>query len=171
MRSTLLVLLALAAGPSAPSPAAAPHDLHLTSGNAVVEGDLVLTRIRFFKDDLEAALRLAGAPPDFVLSNSLRVDSIFLDYLRERYVIRVGDEALDPVIVAKGEDELDREPVWWYAIQHQAPGPIGVFRARNTLLLELFRDQRNVLKFVRFPDETQKTFSFGAGDEEFEVRL
>ena len=34
-------------------PRAPPHDLHITSGSAAVEGDLIITRIRFFKDDLD----------------------------------------------------------------------------------------------------------------------
>jgi hypothetical protein len=191
MRAVLLLMAVLAGAPmeaprsAAADPADVPavpgliraareapkHDLHITSGNAAVEGSLVLTRIRFFRDDLEEALRGAGAGPDFVLGDNPDVDAAFMAYLADRYVVWVGDQRLTPTLIGKGEDELDREPVWWYAIQHEAPGEVGTFRVRNTLLLELFDDQRNIVKFVHFPDETQRTYSFGEGDEEFEVRF
>jgi hypothetical protein len=152
-------------------PAPALHDLHLTSGSAAVEDDFIITRIRFFKDDLEAALRGTGAGPDFVMEDDPAVDAAFMAYFRERYVVTVDGERLTPTLIAKGEDELDREPVWWYAVQHQAPRAVRVFRVRNTLLLELFDDQRNIVKFVHFPDEVQRTYAFGRGEEEFEVRF
>ena len=164
----LLLMIVLAAVPES---APLPHDLHITSGNAAVEGDLIITRIRFFKDDLEAALRGSGAGPDFVLGDDPSVDAAFMAYLDERYVVSIGGERLPSTIIARGEDELDREPIWWYAVQHEATEVVEVFRVRNTLFFELFEDQRNVVKFVHFPDETQKTYSFGEGEEEFEVRF
>lgn len=164
----LLLCVVLAA---APAPAPQPHDLHITSGSAAVEGDLVITRIRFFRNDLEAALRGSGAGPDFVMADDPAVDAAFMAYLGERYVVSVDGERLTPTLVAKGEDELDREPVWWYAVQHRAPEAVRVFRVRNTLLFELFEDQRNIVKFVRFPEETQRTYAFAHGEEEFEVRF
>jgi hypothetical protein len=147
------------------------HDLHITSGNTAVEANLITTRIRFFRDDLESDLRLNGAGPDFVLGDNPTADTAFMAYLNERYVVWVGGERLSPTLIAKGQDELDREPIWWYAVQYEAPEVVEVFRVRNTLLFELFDDQRNIVKFVHFPDETQRTYSFGAGDEEFEVRF
>ena len=164
----LLLWIVLAA---VPTQAPLPHDLHITSGNAVVEGNLIITRIRFFKDDLESALRGNGAGQDFVLGDDPSGDAAFLAYFDERYVVSVGGERLSPTIIAKGEDELDREPIWWYAVQHEAPQVVEVFRVRNTLFFELFEDQRNVVKFVHFPDETQRTYSFGEGEEEFEIRF
>jgi hypothetical protein len=156
---------------AAPLPASSPHVLHVTSAGAAVEGSFIVTRIRFFKDDLESALRLSGAGPDFVMTEAPAVDSVFMQYLMDRYVVTVAGERLEPRLLAKGEDELDREPVWWYTVQHEAPAELEVFGVRNTLLLELFEDQRNIVKFVHFPAETQRTYSFGAGDEEFEVRF
>jgi len=42
---------------------------------------------------------------------------------------------------------------------------------RNTLFFELFDDQRNVFKFVRFPDEVQQTYTFTPTESEHVVRL
>jgi hypothetical protein len=85
--------------------------------------------------------------------------------------VEVSGRALEPRLVGSGEDELDREPVWWYTVQFEAPSTLATFRVRNTLLTELFDDQTNIVKFVHFPDERQKTYSFAKGEESFEVRF
>jgi hypothetical protein len=165
----LAAVLALAPIPGAR--ADAPHDLHVSYGNAAVEGNLIIIRIRLFKDDLEAALRLHGGDPALTLQVDPATDGRFMAYFEESFSIFVGEERIGGRIIASGEDLLDREPVWWYTLQFDAPGPVTAFRVRNTLLFELFDDQRNVVKFVHFPDEAQKTYSFAVGEEEFEVRF
>ena len=99
------------------------------------------------------------------------VDGSVASYFSEHFGIEVGGNVLAGRIVGSGEDALDREPVWWYAIQFEAAEPVRSFRVRNTLLLELFDDQRNIVKFVHFPDGTQKTYSFGRGEEVFDVEF
>jgi hypothetical protein len=98
-------------------------------------------------------------------------DALFMSYFSEHFRIEVGGNTLVGRIVGSGEDALDREPVWWYAIQFEALEPVRSFRVRNTLLLELFDDQRNIVKFVHLPDERQKTYSFGHGEEAFHVEF
>jgi len=149
------------------------HRLHVTYGNTVVEGNLIVSRVRLFKDDLEAALRLQGAGADFTMAADLRTDSLFSAYYSERLTMEVDGEKLEGRIIGSGEDSLDREPVWWYAIQFEAPAraPVRAFRVRNTLLFDLFDDQRNIFKIVLFPEETQRTYSFAIGEEEFDVRF
>ena len=134
-----------------------------------MEGSTVLVRIRFFRNDLEDALKGATHRPDFALRDDPTTEAAFLAYVAQRFSIAVAGRRLTPRIVKSGEDELEREPVWWYALQFDAPGPVRSLRVRNTLLLELFDDQSNIVKFVHFPDETQKTYSFGRGEEEFDV--
>lgn len=146
-----------------------PHDLHLTSANAAVEGEFVLLRIRFFKDDLEAALGAHVGATVLALTENADVDRVFLAYLEEHLAIRVDGESLAPAILAKGEDVLDREPVWWYALEYRAAAPVTRLTMRNTLLFELFDDQRNVVKFVHFPEESQQTFAFAPDEAEHEV--
>lgn len=148
---------------------AAAHKLHVCYGAAVVENDVVLVRLRFFRDDLEAALRRHTGRPDLVLADDPATEAAFLAYFGERFTVSVAGRRLPASVVASGRDELDREPVWWYAVQFEAPAAVTSFRVRNALLLELFDDQSNIVKFVRFPEKTQKTYSFGAGEEEFDV--
>ena len=169
----LACLLALAptAGVGASAPGAPPHKLHISSGNAAVEGNLLVVRIRFFKDDLELALAGHAGRAGFVLSPGPAADAAFLAYFQGHFSVRVGGATLTPTVVGSGEDELDREPVWWYAVQFEAPGPLETFTVRNTLLTEVFDDQRNIVKFIHFPDQKQKTYSFAIGEEEFEVRF
>jgi hypothetical protein len=157
---------AVSAGGGAP-----PHDLHVSYGNAAVEGSVLAVRIRFFRSDLEAALARHVRQSTFRLRSEPAVDAVFLEYLRGRLSVEVSGRALEPRLVGSGEDELDREPVWWYTVQFEAPSTLATFRVRNTLLTELFDDQTNIVKFVHFPDERQKTYSFAKGEESFEVRF
>ncbi|MEJ2203783.1 MAG: hypothetical protein P8170_06710 [Gemmatimonadota bacterium] len=166
-----LLLAALALAPLPGDGAGALHDLHVTYGNAAVEGNLVLIRLRLFKNDLEEALRRHAADPQLTLQANPATDGLFMKYVSEKFSIAVGGEELPGRIVASGEDLLDREPVWWYTLQFDAPEPVTTFRVRNTLLFELFDDQRNVVKFVHFPEETQRTYSFAEGEAVFEVRF
>jgi len=168
------LLLALAPTPgagAAASPGAGSHDLHVSYGAAAVEGSVLAVRIRFFRDDLATALARHAGRADVTLQVGPEADALFLAYLNSRLTVTVGGRTLPPTLVGSGEDELDREPVWWYAVQFDAGAPLTAFRVRNALLTELFDDQANIVKFVHFPDQRQKTYSFGRGEETFEVRF
>ena len=145
------------------------HDLHVAYGNLGVEGDVAILQIRIFKDDLEEALRRFHERAHFRLEVSPEIDSLFLAYLREHFVLEVGGAHLEGVLVGSGDDELDREPVWWYQVQFSAPEPIEMARITNTLLFELFDDQRNVLRVVQFPSETRRAYYFARGEETVEI--
>jgi len=170
MKAVLALALALVVSPPARTAGGdATHKLHVSYGAAAVENDVVVVRIRFFHDDLEAALRLHSGDPGVTLADDPATEAAFLAYFGAKFSLSIGGTTLPAHIVASGQDELDREPVWWYAVQFDAPGVVTAFRVRNALLLELFDDQHNIVKFVHFPDGTQKTYSFGAGEEEFDV--
>ena len=47
--------------------------------------------------------------------------------------------------------------------------PVRVPLPSTEGVFDIFDDQRNIVKFVRFPDETQKTYSFARGEETFDV--
>ncbi|MDT8340527.1 MAG: hypothetical protein RQ751_03360 [Longimicrobiales bacterium] len=147
------------------------HDLHRTTTNAAVEGESVMLRIRFFKDDLEVALGAYVGASVLALDTSPEADRVFLDYLREHLHLEVEDARLAPVILARGEDLADREPMWWYALEYRATAPVRRLTMRNTLLFERFEDQRNVVRFVHFPGEAQQTFTFTPGEGEHVVEF
>ncbi len=163
------------------------HDLHIAYADMAIEGCVIAGRIRIFKHDLERALSpLVGADAVSLRPGS-EADALVMRYLREHLVIeavggaaaagRAGGEAgtgvrgpsLEPTLLQSGQDELDREPVWWVIVQYEAMTPIDTLRVRNTILFEVFDDQRNIMKFVRFPGESQKTFYFDKDESEHVV--
>ena len=111
----------------------------------------------------EVTIETTGSPDDSANAPGigLRAEVVLIDRLA------IAGEYHD----LSGEDELDREPVWWYTVQFEASAAIQAFTVRNTLLTEIFDDQRNIVKFIHFPDQKQKTYSFARGEEEFTVRF
>ena len=147
------------------------HDLHVVYADLAVEGAVIAGRLRFFKHDLERALGPLVGADAVSLSPGPEADALVLRYLRERLAIEIEDEAVEPKLMASGEDEFDRHAVWWITIRYRAALPVVDVTVRNTLLFEVFDDQRNVMNFVHFPDESPQSFSFAAGEEEHRVRF
>jgi len=148
-----------------------PHDLHVTYGNLGVEGATAILQVRIFRNDLEEALRRLSPGGVVEMEVSPDVDALFLRYLSRSFRIEVEGAVLDGRIVGSGDDELDREPVWWYQIQYTAPAPILAARVTNKLLFEIFDDQRNVLRVVKFPQESRQAFYFAPGEETAEIEF
>lgn len=155
--------------PAAPAPL--PHDLHMAYGDLAVEGRVVAGRIRMFKDDLERALGPMVQADALSLAPGTEADALVMRYLRDHLEIEVDGTPLAANLLDSGQDELDRETVWWVVIQYEAPSPLETLVVRNTLFFELFDDQRNVFKFVRFPEQTQQTFTFTPDEAEHRIRL
>lgn len=164
-------LVPLSPGGDASLRAPPPHDLHVSYGNAVVEGSTVLLRLRLFKDDLEAALGAELGVSVLALDATPAVDRIFLRYLEKHLALEVGAVRLTPEVLGRGEELLDREPVWWYTLHYRTESEVTALRVRNTLLFDRFDDQRNVVKFVHLPEETQRTYAFARGEEVFTVEF
>lgn len=145
------------------------HDLHVSYGNLGVEESLALLQLRIFKDDLEEALERLSGQDDLLMEVSPEMDALFLRYLEARFTLEAGGDALSPVIVGSGYDELDREPVWTYQIRFDAPAPVRRLRITNTLLFEVFDDQRNVVRVVEFPEGRRNAYYFAPGEETVEI--
>lgn len=160
-----------AAGGAAVPPYPPPHDLHVAYADLAVEGAVVAGRIRIFKDDLERALGPMVGADAVTLTPGPEADALVTRYLEEHLRLHSAGAALELSLLDSGEDELDREPVWWVLVQLRAPAPVRTLTVRNTLLFELFDDQRNILKLVHFPGETQRTYYFAPGEEEHTVRF
>ncbi len=160
-------------GTSDPGPAPAPrHDLHVSYGDLGIQGALAVLEIRIFTDDLEEALRRRhGLPDAFHMEASPRVDSLFLAYLGDEFVLGVGGTSLVGGILGSEEDVRDREPIWVYRIRYEGPSPISALEIRNTLLLEIFDDQRNILRVGHFPEGRTRTYYFARGEESRRVEF
>ena len=157
--------------PVAATAEAPPHDLHATYGNLGVEGAVAILQVRIFQNDLEEALRQFHGRESFRLEVTPEVDALFLAYLARRFILEVGGVPLEGTIVGSGDDALDREPVWWYQVRYSAPDPIRSARITNTILFEIFDDQSNVLRVVRFPEETRRAYYFAPGEETIQIEF
>lgn len=145
------------------------HDFHVTYGSLAVEGSLAVLRIRFFADDLELALRTFSGDGDFQLKNNSVTDSVFGSYLNKSFSMIAGGETLSATLVDSGEDQLDREPVWWYVIQYESDVSIADLTVRNEIMFELFEDQKNIFKVAHFPDDERRAYYFASGEGEMSV--
>ncbi len=166
-------LLLAVPGGGVPAPAPAPpHDLHIAYADLAVEGAVVAGRLRFFEDDLERAVGPLVGATAVELAPGPEADVLVMRYLSRGLRLVDGTGAvLDAELLTSGRDELDREPVWWVMVQYRAAAPVAELQVRNTLLFEVFGDQRNIMKFVSFPGERQKTFYFAPGEAEQTVRF
>lgn len=170
-RTGILVTLACSMLVVSPLASGAIHDLHLGYGDVAIEGSIIAARIRLFKDDLEQALIALAGTEALTLEPGPEADALVMRYVSDNLHLRVDGQDLVGTLLGSGQDELDLEPVWWVIVQYQASSPVTELHVRNTLLFEVFDDQRNVFKFVQFPDERQRTFYFAEGESEHVVRF
>ena len=166
-----LLVLAPAGEEAGAIAAASTHELHLVYGDLAVEGTVIAGRIRFFKDDLESAVGPLVNATSLTLEPGPEADALVMRYVRENLRLEVAGEELEASLVDSGTDDLDREPMWWVIVQYRAPSTPDAIHVSNTLLFDVFDDQRNIFKFVHFPDETQRTFYFAEGESEHVVRF
>lgn len=187
MTRALLFLLVVASPgivrATARSPVAAPfppHEVHVVYAQMGIEGAVAQVRLRFFQDDLALALRQFSGDPDVVLSVDPATDSLVTAYLGTTFLVRAGpggdgdvasSAPLNGAIVASGEEYVSNERIWWYIVQYVADAPIGSLHVDARVLLEVFRDQRNILRVQHFPSEKQRTYHLSAGSTEARFSL
>jgi len=143
-------------------PAPPVHEFHVSYARLAVEGGTAVLQIRFFRDDLEAALGPRAGVSALRLSASPEIDRIFSEYLAEKFQLVADGDSLPGTIIGSGEDTIDREPAWWYLVRYSSPHRIGEFQIRNVLLLETFEDQTTILRVLRLPDQTPVSVTFSA---------
>lgn len=167
--AVLLLLPGLPGGGEGKAPGV--HDFHVSYGRMAVEGKVAVSRIRFFKDDLEAALRRFHGEPEFRLEANPRADSLFLAYLSERFVLQQEGVPLRGRISSSGEEENGRETMWWYVTQYESEQEIRSLRVEYTLLFDLFDDQKNIFKVMHYPSEEVQSFYYAEGTEAFDIEF
>lgn len=142
------------------------HDLHETYADLAIEGHVVAGRLQLFRGQLEAALGPAAGADAVTLSPGAEADSLVMRYVRDRLALVVRDGALQPELLATEVVRLGHHEGWQMTLSWEATAPIDTLRVRNTLLFELHDDQRNVMRFVRFPGETRVTVTLEPGAPE-----
>lgn len=144
----------------------APHELHETYADIAIEDATAGGRVRFYKQQLERALGPMVDADAVTLSPGAAADSLVLRYLRGHLVLTTHGDTLQPTLLRSGEEALEHHQGWWIAVHYEAAAPIDSLHVRNTLLFEVYDDQRNVMRFVHFPEETRQTVTFEAGAAE-----
>lgn len=164
-------LAGLAAALVLGSTAPAVHDLHETYTDLAIESSVVGGRVQFFQDQLERALGPRVGADAVALEPGATADSLVMDYIRENLVLIAHGDTLRPALLRSGRERLQHHTAWWVALHYEAAEPIDTLRVRNTLLFDLHDDQRNVARFVRFPEETRETVTLEPGRPEAAVTV
>ena len=159
-----ILLIGLFAVSSEISPA---HNLHVSHGRLVIEDGVIVLRIRFFRHDLEDALKAFHQTSNFALSSDDGSDSLFADYANEHLVIVADDDTLASEIVTSGEER----DIWWYELQYRAESPKLVISISNTALFDLFDDQQNIIQVLVLPESRQETLFFVSGSARYDLSL
>jgi Domain of unknown function (DUF6702) len=164
---------ATALTPSVPSTEASRpvHRFHVSYGRMAVEGNVIAIRARFFSDDLRFAVESRPENEGFVPGNSLRDDSVFVAYFNDHFLIQTADTTLTGTVIGSGEEDENGQMMNWYLVQYRAPENISSLSVTNTLLLEAFDDQKNILKVQHFPSEKTLSFLFEGKNDHFEILL
>ncbi len=167
MRSTLVLICILSALVVAPPAKAAPgvparavvvHNVHVTHAQLGVDGQYVAARIKYFKHDLEDAIAKHLKRSEVQLGTDASSDSLFLAYLDSHFVLMSGGVQLRGRVVGSGE-ETETE-MWWYEVLYDAGAPIRDLQIENKQLLELFKDQKNIVKAEHLASGKRQSFYF-----------
>ena len=170
----VLAIAALSSGVSTPviNPVGTSrHNFHVSHTRVAIENQVIVARTRFFLDDLTDTLARYSDADNFSLDTSPSTDSLFTSYYNQRFLITVKGKPLRGHIIGSGEDVEADEKVWWYALQYETPAEQTSVSISNTLLIEIFDDQKNVLKIQKFPSEKSSTYYFDSDETTVEVNF
>jgi len=148
------------------------HKFHVSYSRVAVEKGDVVVRVRFFADDLNVALARAQKIPTYTNTAGSKPDSTFLAYFNTHFRIATRDgSALKSDLISSGEEQEGQESMWWYMIQYQSPEPIQALHFTNTLLLESFEDQKNIVQVQHFPSEKSWSLYFVEDNVDYTVNF
>ena len=147
------------------------HKFHVSYARMAIEGNVVVARVRFFKDDLSEALA-AFSPTeleDMVVSPAQ--DSLFQSYFDKHFFIETDDNRLQGKLIGSGEELLDEEPMWWVMMEFESEHPLTSIRITNSLLMDQFEDQKNIVQLQHFPSEKNWSLYFVEDARLFNINL
>lgn len=157
-------LLALLAGITTTVAGAASvrHDFHVSHARVVVEGNVVLARVRFFRDDLEKALK-----------RPIRDDSLsqvaLATYVNKTFLVRADGVTLNGEYLDGASDKDGDQAVLWILMQYKAAKPVTALGLRDHVLFETFSDQQNLVALAKQPGDQRKSLYFQGGDRTEQV--
>ncbi len=140
------------------------HDVHVTLTRMAVDSAAIVSRVRLFKDDLQAGLARFYKLQKLDLGTSKDTDSLFAGYLAERVWVEADGARLKGSVQASGiETDEQGQPMIWFIVEYpvaKAPGRLGV---RNDLLFEVFPSQQNIVNLLNVANERRYSLYFVPG--------
>lgn len=136
-----------------------------------VEGNQAILQIRMFQDDLELGLQTYYEDESIRMKEDAHLDSLFMQYLNEKLIIKHGEEVLVGAVATSGADELYGYPIWWYSFTYEASEAINGLEIDNKILMEIFEDQQNVLRITHYPADEEKMYYMVRGDSEVSIEF
>jgi hypothetical protein len=134
------------------------HDFHVSK--CLMEYDEARRELQvtmhLFIDDLELALEQQGASSLFICTEKEdpMADTYIQRYLEQHLSVRLNEQPYSIQWIGK-EAADDLTAVWCYLIIEEVP-PIQSASIRNTSLMEIYRDQKNIIHFKL--DKDQESF-------------
>lgn len=136
------------------------HEFHVSTTDIeyVVEQEQVQIVMHLFIDDLELALQQAGAPKLFLgTPNELPQTRQHLSsYLEKKFRLSWNGHYL-PTPMLGYEMSDDMQAIWVY-LQANTTRDLQSIEVQNTVLTEIYSDQKNIVKFKAEQGKKRATF-------------
>jgi len=149
------------AAPVAPTPAAR-HNTHIAHTRMVVEGTMVVARIRMFRDDLQKALKRP-------VSDEPAAQAALRAYINGSFGVTADGARLTAELADSGGDTEGEQPIWWVLVQWKAARPVRTIGLKVHLLFDTFSDQQNVVVLNKQPGDERRSLYFQPGDRTEQV--
>lgn len=152
-------LLALPLGPGAglSAPPPAMHNTHISHTRLVLEGPVVLARVRMYRDDLEKALKRK-------ITDDPAAQAAVAQYVTKNFGVRADGVPLAGEMLDGGSDKDGDQPVWWVLVQWKAARPVTALGLKAHVLFDTFDDQQNLVVVNRQPGDERRSLYFQTGD-------
>lgn len=158
MRHALVAGAALLCLGAAP----APHNLHVAHTRMIVEGPVVVARVRMFRDDLQKSLK---GPVNDDASSKAAVAA----YVSRTMTLVADGATLTGEVLEGGADMDGDQPIWWVLVQWKAAKPVKTLGLKVQLMFDTFNDQQNIVQLAKQPGDQRHGLYFQAGDRAEQV--
>ncbi len=154
-------LLTLGASPPHAAPATR-HDMHIAHTRMVVEGTMVVARVRMFRDDLEKGIKRK-------VTDEAAAQAAVSAYIGQTFGVTADGARLTAEVVDSGGDAEGDQPIWWVLVQWKAARPIHTVGLKVHVLFDTFNDQQNVVVLNKQPGDERRSLYFQPGDRTEQV--
>ncbi len=148
------------------------HPLHLTFTNLEfkTQNSHWLLTIKVFTDEFTTNIKMPDGEGTFDRAKlkSGETEKILNNWLESKFVIWFDTK---PIEISKWKFEgiKVKDDATWITYSISAPMPVAEIKIRNSLLLDLYPDQKNL--FILVMGQTQSAYEFKNKDQETIIKL